>query len=547
MKQHKILTAFLFFGFANLGFAQTNTIVPGNTSGNSAYQNNVFVGNNVATEGTSNVFVGSNTGHVGTGNNNGNTFIGSTSGNANLNNDNTYVGNQSGQFNASGARNVFLGSMANQNSASGSLNVFLGYKSGFRNTGNSNIFIGHESGLFNTSGTGNIFIGGSGRNNSTGSGNVMVGGGQNSNGSDNAFFGPNSGNNVTTGSGNTMIGLFSGTGVSTGSFNTIVGGTYGLAADLHHTVILADGQGNERLYITNSGFAGLGTRTPQNKLDVRGSVAIGANYAGSSTAPASGLIVEGNTGIGTSAPQNRLEITGAANTSGLRFTNLTTATTVGVTNNINNKFLTVNAAGDVVLQNLAPGTAGATAISAGTNTTVAGNGSVATPYQVNSKNIYTDNGSLTSNRVVTMGNFNLSFNSASATGGKIYIGETSVFPTTTGNYKLYVEGGILTEKVKVALRSTTNWADYVFANDYKLKPLSEVESFIKENKHLPGIYSAQELVNEGLDLGSMQSKQMEKIEELTLYLIAQNKKLEKQDQEIEVLKAQVKALLAKKL
>lgn len=109
-----------------------------------------------------------------------------------------------------------------------------------------------------------------------------------------------------------------------------------------------------------------------------------------------------------------------------------------------------------------------------------------------------------------------------------------------------VEGGILTEKVKVALRSTANWADYVFANDYKLQPLKEVETFINENKHLPGVSSADELVKNGLDLADMQAKQMEKIEELTLYAIEQNKQIEMQNKDIQELKMQVKLLLEKK-
>jgi hypothetical protein len=73
-----------------------------------------------------------------------------------------------------------------------------------------------------------------------------------------------------------------------------------------------------------------------------------------------------------------------------------------------------------------------------------------------------------------MNSRNIWFNTAtSSSNGKIYIGNTTAYPTTTGNYRLYVEGGILTEKVKVALRNSANWADYVFANDYKLMPLQE--------------------------------------------------------------------------
>jgi hypothetical protein len=97
--------------------------------------------------------------------------------------------------------------------------------------------------------------------------------------------------------------------------------------------------------------------------------------------------------------------------------------------------------------------------------------------------------------------------------------------TTPVGYKLYVEKGILTEKVKVALASSAAWADYVFAPDYKLETLDAVETYIKENNHLPNIPSAEELAKDGLNLGDMQAKQMEKIEELTLYLIEMKKEI----------------------
>lgn len=110
---------------------------------------------------------------------------------------------------------------------------------------------------------------------------------------------------------------------------------------------------------------------------------------------------------------------------------------------------------------------------------------------------------------------------------------------TPVGYKLFVEQGILTEKVKVAVASSPAWADYVFASDYNLKPLSEVEKFIEQNNHLPNIPSAAELVNEGLDLGKMQALQMEKIEELTLYLIEMKKEIEVLKSENTVLKEQI--------
>lgn len=114
-------------------------------------------------------------------------------------------------------------------------------------------------------------------------------------------------------------------------------------------------------------------------------------------------------------------------------------------------------------------------------------------------------------------------------GGRVVIGDISN-GTSNGivkGYKLYVQTGILTEKVKVAMKSSTHWADYVFADDYKLKPLNEIETFVKTNKHLPNVPSADELVkNGGIDVNEMFAKQMEKIEELTLYIIEQNKQME---------------------
>jgi hypothetical protein len=95
-----------------------------------------------------------------------------------------------------------------------------------------------------------------------------------------------------------------------------------------------------------------------------------------------------------------------------------------------------------------------------------------------------------------------------------------------GNYGLYVENGIMTEKVKVALKSSAQWADFVFAPTYKLRSLSDVEVFIQQNHHLPDMPSAPTLVKEGMDVTEMLKKQMQKIEELTLYVINQQKEIE---------------------
>lgn len=84
-------------------------------------------------------------------------------------------------------------------------------------------------------------------------------------------------------------------------------------------------------------------------------------------------------------------------------------------------------------------------------------------------------------------------------------------------YKLTVNGKIICEELKVELYN--NWPDYVFASEYDLTPLHELKAFIKENKHLPNIPKADEVAQEGIEVGEMNRKLLEKVEELTLYVI----------------------------
>jgi hypothetical protein len=108
-------------------------------------------------------------------------------------------------------------------------------------------------------------------------------------------------------------------------------------------------------------------------------------------------------------------------------------------------------------------------------------------------------------------------------------------------YRLSVKGKIRAEEVKVY----NTWADYVFSKDYNLPSLEEVENHIKEKGYLINVPSAKEVAENGLELGNIAKIQQEKIEELTLYIIEQNKINEKQNQEIEELKILVRQLLKK--
>lgn len=112
--------------------------------------------------------------------------------------------------------------------------------------------------------------------------------------------------------------------------------------------------------------------------------------------------------------------------------------------------------------------------------------------------------------------------------GAVGIGVGSAASMPAGSL-LAVDGKITCEEVLVKM--SQNWPDYVFADDYKLPDLKDVKSFIDKNKHLPGIPRAIDIEKEGLALGEVQRKMMEKIEELTLYVI-------KLQEEIGVLKKQ---------
>jgi hypothetical protein len=107
--------------------------------------------------------------------------------------------------------------------------------------------------------------------------------------------------------------------------------------------------------------------------------------------------------------------------------------------------------------------------------------------------------------------------------------------TTSPDEKLTVKGKIHAQEVKVDMLGALV-PDYVFANDYKLKSLQEVESYIKQNNHLPEIPSAQEIEKNGLMLAEMNMSLLKKMEEMTLYMIEQEKRLSAQSKEILALK-----------
>lgn len=104
--------------------------------------------------------------------------------------------------------------------------------------------------------------------------------------------------------------------------------------------------------------------------------------------------------------------------------------------------------------------------------------------------------------------------------------------TDCSDYLLFVRKGIRTEELKVDIASGA-WADYVFDSSYVLMPIEEVETYISENGHLPNVPAAEEVESEGIRLGEMNAKLLEKVEELTLYLIQQKEEIETLKTELE--------------
>jgi hypothetical protein len=222
-------------------------------------------------------------------------------------------------------------------------------------------------------------------------------------------------------------------------------------------------------------------------------------------APSGSMVLsdQGSFGLGTFNPQARLSL--GANGAGKKI------------------LLYDNGAGGVQAGfgvDMAPGSSGRE-LSVFTSTSDNTNGSISFGKRLESNGVYTE-------LMKILGN------------GSVGIGTSD--PQT---YKLAVNGSAIFTLVKVKATATP-WPDYVFHQTYKLRPLSEVEQYIQQNNHLPEVPSATEVEKNGLDVGDNQAVLLKKIEELTLYAIAQDKRLEEQNKKQDVQNERL-ALLEKKL
>ncbi len=262
----------------------------------------------------------------------------------------------------------------------------------------------------------------------------------------------------------------------------------------------------------------------------------------------------GNFGLGTNAPTARLHVSGSAIVEqNLDVNGLARVNNAAVSTTPANGALTVTGGAGI-----------------GQNLNVAGNGYIAgnlgvgiaapiTDLHVEGTGLRLSNGGQRLDQAIGIGQnsfmstgANLMLRSPSGnhifinTGvgdGKVAIGTTSI-PNILGGsidistYKLYVQGGILTEELRVR----TGWADYVFGDNYRLQPLEEVECFIRDNGHLPNMPTEKEVLENGLSVGEAAVKQQEKIEEIYLHLIEMDKQIKALQAENAVLKTRIQEL-----
>ena len=420
----------------------------------------------------------------------GSTYFGYSAGNNSTGTRNTFVGILSGYKNTTGINNVMIGDRAGLTNTTGRYNTFLGTLSGYKNTtGNHNTFSGMYSGFSNTTGYRNTILGyQSGFLNTTGRQNVMIGdlaGYSNINGTYNTFLGSASGNKNTSGTYNVFNGYQAGYLNTSGHRNTFLGFQSGYKNNSSQGSVFIGHQ---------AGF----NETTGNKLYIDNS---------STTAPLiygdfskNELTVNGKLGIGVTNPTHKLDInTGGGN---LKTYNYGLEHTVNASGGWARGFRLRNEMDN--------------------KTTVFGSLSgaayISTGFDINSDPTGYQNQKFT---VLTNGN-------------------VGIGTTDTKGFRLGVKGKIAAEEVKVAIYN--NWSDFVFENEYNLPSLKEVEKHINEKGHLKDIPSASEVAKNGIFLGDMNAKLLQKIEELTLYTIQQQKELEAQHQKNKTLEARLEAL-----
>ena len=372
----------------------------------------------------------------------------------------------------------------------GQRNSIFGSYAGQVVTGSDNTFLGYRAGHRNTTGHGNTFTGeDSGHANTTGHYNTFSGnnaGFYNTTGRNNTFLGSLSGQHNTIGFNNTFLGTYSGNLNTTGNYNTFVGTSSGRSSTTGFFNIFSGYQSGE---YNTTGF--------QNTF-------LGGHSGRNNTTGAD------NTFSGFGAGYSNR--TGVNNTfSGVRS---------GFTNSVGeqNTFYGANSGynNTVGSHNIYLGYNSGYSNTEGSNNVFLGH--EAGYDETGSDKLYIANAR---DNTLVYGDF--------AT-GSIGVGTKNL-----GSYRLTVNGNVRAKEVVVE----SGWSDFVFEPGYDLPTLSEVEAHIAAKGHLQDIPSAAEVAEHGISLGEMDAKLLQKVEELMLYTIEQEKRMQEQQKQIEGLKAQL--------
>jgi len=400
----------------------------------------------------------------------------------------------------SGVAVSFFGSEAGlSNTVDGYHNSFFGYKAGRANTaGTYNSFFGKDAGLKNTTGNFNSIFGATaGSSNTTGINNAFFGmaaGFSNSTGYGNGFFGTNAGMLNSIGSNNTFFGVSTGISNTTGSNNSYFGYS-------------ADGTAA----ITNATAIGYCSSVTQSNSLVLG----GVNGYNCATA-------EVNVGIGTTNPDRQLTVEG---TQALGRFRRYYGTTDPFTRTFAPAFLFERArptptsptdiqAGDYLGKIQFRGRVG------GSMPEYGAMAFIATDTSQNGRFSFLDR-DITTERMVILNTGNVGIN------------------TTAPLERLHVVGNVRIDGDLIWTDPGASVPDYVFDSGYKLMGINELEKFIASEKHLPNIPSATEIKDNGLNMSDFQMKLLEKIEELTLYIVHKNAEITELNNRLKALEQQL--------
>ena len=491
-----------------------------NTSGSSNVMVGYGAGRNNGVIGNRNVMLGYETGI--TNNGVGNTMVGYQSGRSNFDgNGNTYLGYESGMSNVSGWRNVAAGVAALHSATDAHRVVAVGDSALFANTASGIVAVGSMAGLSNTTGGFNTFVGSSaGRNNTDARGNTFVGssaGRANTTGDYNVFIGWESANRNTEGEGNVFVGNTSGFRNTRGDNNVFIGRS---AAQWNETGSDNIAVGRDALLQNTSGSLNIAV----------GIEALGDQFGGGGNGEGSEW--SSNIGIGHRAGRN---VTGGdniiiGNNSGISMTGQSNILLGG---NVNHRGNDNTYLGNNTGAHLLSTPTGATAV--GYNTLITQDHSVILGRASNTAvrvgigtmepemKLHIAGGGQDMLRVSNGGNDALVVEADR----DVIIDHELLINTTTGKpgYQMSVDGRVACEEVLV--QNSNDWPDYVFEKDYDLLPMPELKDYLEREKHLPGIPSAKEVDAEGFELGEMQRRLLEKVEELTLYILELEERLAK--------------------